>query len=221
MAYFTPDMHILQQKILDLSRRENIRKLSYAEMGRLLNEPHSQNVKHHLGQLMKKGFLKITKGGHSIIPADEISNTNNFLSIPIVGMASCGPALTLAQEQIEGYLQVSKSTIPQYKPDSTFAVKPIGNSMNNAQIGEERLSLEEGDYAIIEKRSGSISDFNNQYVLSIIDGMANIKKFTYDEKQKRIVLKSESKQTFPPIIIHESDLEFYMVNGIVKTVIKA
>lgn len=214
-------MHILQKKILDLSRTVDLGKMTLREVGQLVGELHPQNVKHHIEQLKKRGFLKSSRDGHSLFPADKAIDTNMFYSIPILGSASCGPALSLADEKIDGYLQISKSVIPNFNQTITFAVKASGNSMNNASIGNSGLSLEEGDYAVIEKYLGNADDFDNKYVLSIIDGMANIKKFELDKVNRRIVLRSESKQDYAPIVIQDQDFESYMVNGVVKTVIKA
>ena len=57
-------------------------------------------------------------------------------------------------------------------------------------------------------------------VLSVISGLANIKRLTEDKANKQIVLQSESSQFFPPIHIHEDDLDEYLVNGKVIEVIK-
>jgi len=57
-----------------------------------------------------------------------------------------------------------------------------------------------------------------QYIVSIIDEMANIKKFVPDPQNKRIVLKSESTNEYLPIFIHEEDK--YEISGRVVGVIK-
>ncbi len=54
--------------------------------------------------------------------------------------------------------------------------------------------------------------------MSIIDGMANIKKFHRDKANKQIALVSDSTQRSPPIYIHEDD--DFMINGKVVQVIK-
>ena len=58
------------------------------------------------------------------------------------------------------------------------------------------------------------------YILSIISGLANIKRFTEDKIHRQVVLQSESSQFFPPIHIHEDDMDEYLVNGKVVEVIK-
>ncbi len=59
---------------------------------------------------------------------------------------------------------------------------------------------------------------NGDIVLSIIDGMANIKRFFLDKANNQVVLVSDSTKEFPPIYIHEDD--DFMINGKVVQVIK-
>ncbi|MDO8524695.1 MAG: S24 family peptidase, partial [bacterium] len=78
--------------------------------------------------------------------------------------------------------------------------------------------IDSGDYVVID--GDNISPMNGQYVLSIIDGMANLKRFYKDSKEKQIRLESESKMETKPIYIREEDFGDYMINGVVLEVIK-
>lgn len=91
-----------------------------------------------------------------------------------------------------------------------------GDSMNEADIDGE--SIEDGDYVIVDssQKDPQIGD----YIVSIMEGSANIKKYGKDSKRKRIVLLSESKSFYPPMYIHERDFSSYFVNGKVIKVIK-
>lgn len=210
-------MHVTQQRILFLANSTNIANLKLREIGDKVGEPHPQKVKHHLNQLLKKGFLRQDKDQTVISPINSSrDNDELFLSVPILGSANCGQALTFAEEQYEGYLQISKSLIPNYVQNEMFVVKAIGNSMNRANI--KNKSIEDGDYVVIDKRPKS--SFNGKYVLSIINGMANIKKLISDPDNKQLVLISESSQQYNPIYIHENDFSNYLINGEVIEVIK-
>ena len=88
--------------------------------------------------------------------------------------------------------------------------------MNKASVGGK--NIEDGDYVIIDGQDKHPKD--GDYVLSIINGMANIKKFVKDEKNNMVVLLSESRQYFPPIYIHEDDLSDYVISGKVVQVIE-
>ena len=86
--------------------------------------------------------------------------------------------------------------------------------MNKTKINGN--TIEDGDYLIID--SSDTNPKNGDVVLSVIDDMANIKKYIWDEKNHQVVLVSESTKDIPPIYIHEDDS--FLVNGKVIQVIK-
>jgi SOS-response transcriptional repressor LexA len=170
-----------------------------------------------LDQLFKKGLLK--KNGSKVLKL-EAESDDQFFYIPVCGSANCGQAVAFANENIEGYLTVSRRLLrTQFQNNTTFAVKAVGNSMNKASV--HGTSINDGDYVVIDCRQRSLNDYNNNYVLSIIGGMANIKRLVIDRVNNRIQLLSESNESFPPIYIHEEDFGEYMVNGLVADVIKS
>ncbi len=206
-------MHIIQQKLLDLSKQVNLGSMTLREIGKLIGVDHPQKVKHHMKQLEKKGFLK-SDGRHGIVEKikDGLDAVSNLISIPILGTANCGPATFFADENFEGYLKVSPGIV--HKRNGFFAIKASGNSMNRADI--KGHSIEDGDFVIVNSDDKSPKD--GDYVLSIIDDVANIKRFRIDKENNQIVLISESASDFPPIFIHPDD-EFN-VSGKVVQVIK-
>lgn len=206
-------MHPIQKKILELSTVRNLGNFKLREIGQLVGELHPQKIKHHLKQLEKKGLLRINKEKKLIENAKNIPDQPNLRSVPIVGVANCGEAKNFADECIEGYLKISPKLISK-NSDKLFAIKATGDSMNRANINGQ--SIEEGDFVLVDGNQQSPLD--QSYILSIIDGMANIKKFKKNGNQ--IMLVSESNQDYPPIIIHQDDLNNYMVNGEVVQVIK-
>ena len=153
-----------------------------------------------------KGGLPASGGG--------ASRTSSLLSVPILGTADCGPATMFADQNIEGYLKISKNVLGLKAIGDFFAIRAFGNSMNRAKIAGR--NIEQGDYVIVDPKQKS--PHNGDYVLSIIDNVANIKKFFRDVKNKLIMLLSESTETYPPIYIGQS--ENYFVSGKVIYVIK-
>ena len=135
-----------------------------------------------------------------------------FISIPIVGSANCGPATIYADQNIEGYLKISKRLAPNKK--SVFALRAEGNSLNKANI--DGKNVESGDFVIVDSENTSPHD--GDYVVSVIDGMANIKKYRLDESHSRIALLSESTQEYSPIFIHKNDN--FRISGKVVDVVK-
>jgi len=206
-------MHSIQEKIVQLLQEKNLSGMTLREIGDLVGEKFPQKIKHHLDQLTKRGLIKIDKATKTIsrAAAGAIKNTQ-LISIPIVGSANCGPATIFANENIEGYLRISKSILRKFK--NIFAIRAQGISMNKATVNG--MTIEDGDYLLVD--SEQTDPRNGDIVLSVIDDMANIKKYVWDEENNQIVLVSQSTKDIPPIYIHEDDS--FMINGKVIQVIK-
>ena len=206
-------MHNIQEKLLQVMQNKNLNGMTLREIGEMIGEKFPQKVKHHLDQLQKRGLVKIDRTKKTIMKSigGAIKNTQ-LISIPIVGSANCGPATIFANENIEGYLKISKTILRKFK--NIFAIREQGLSMNRAMVNGN--TIEDGDYLLVD--SDQTSPSNGDIVLSVIDDMANIKKYVWDEANNQIVLVSESTKDIPPIYIHEDDS--FMINGKVIQVIK-
>lgn len=135
------------------------------------------------------------------------------IQVPVMGSANAGPATLFAEENIAGYLKVSRSLLN--RRDGVFALRVEGDSMNNAKIGDK--NLEEGDFVLID--SAYRNPRNGDYVLSVMDGCANLKKFHRDSKTGDIMLLSESKNPkHKPIFVSSED--DFMINGKIIGVVK-
>ena len=190
--------------------------MSLREIGKLIGQANQpQKVKHHLLQLEKKGLLNINRSNRIVVrTAPGLIHNSKLISVPILGSANCGTATIYADQNIEGYLRVSGKILSRKK--DVFAIKASGYSMNKANINGD--SIEDGDYVVVDPKYRSVK--NGDYVLSIVDGVANIKRFFKDTASKRIILLSESSASYSPIFIHFDDLDRYLVNGKIIQVIK-
>jgi len=92
----------------------------------------------------------------------------------------------------------------------------VDSSLVNKGDDVDILYIEDGDYLIVE--SSSKKPKNGDIVVSVFDGLANIKKFHFDQENNRVVLISESTKDFPPIFIHEDD--DFNITGYVTQVVK-
>lgn len=207
-------IHPIQNKLLGILPKINLKKMSLRDVALLVDETHPQKIRHHLVQLEKKGFIEINKKTGEIKKINPaIKRKDSIVAVPIYGCADCGEATMLAEENLEGYIKVSHKLIGNVK--NIFAVKAQGLSMNRAKVNS-KLPIEDGDYVLIDPDNRSPK--NGEYVLSVIDDAANIKRFFWDKKNSQITLASESSEDILPIFIHQDDN--YMVNGVVKNVIK-
>lgn len=208
-------MHRLQAKILRLAEQIDISKLSLRQLGGLIGEQHAQNVSYHRDQLIRQGLLSRNLKPTAKVGGDD--GRAHLAAIPIVGSANCGPAELLAQENIEGHLWVSPKLINPRRRNKLIAVHAVGDSMNAAKQVPGG-PIDEGDFVIVDYTNRSPE--NGDYVLSVIDDAANIKRFYQDPETKEVSLVSESTTQAPPIFIHPEDNWDYMVNGVVERVLK-
>jgi len=207
------------KKILDFSKENDIPAIGYRETARRLGIENPQTVIYYLNKIKSQGWIyydsKTKKNKAAKLAAFSV---DNFFNIPVVGAANCGPALELAQEQIRGYVKISKTSLKRSNPSGLIAIKAVGDSLNRADIHGD--SVENGDYVIIDCKKNAPD--NGDYVLSVIDGSANLKRFYQDIKKREIRLVSESTHEIPPIVLHDDDIDGsgYLVNGVVLRVIK-
>ena len=207
-------MHRIQEKILNLAESSSLNGLSLRKIAGKIgeNKDQPQKINHHLLQLQSKGLIhwdKKKKIIRRIISGK--TEKSGLVSIPILGAANCGPATLFADQNVRGYLKISKQFLPRNKKN-IFAIRAVGPSMNKANI--EGNSIEDGDHILID--SNYQNPQNKEYILSVIDDVANIKKFI--KEKDKIILLSESTEDIPPIYIHEDDK--YLINGKVVQVIK-
>ncbi len=209
-------MHEIQSKIMVLALKTELSQLTLRDIGERvgLGREKPQIIKHHLQQLVKRGLLRNKDGKYFRVIVQEENKKSGLISLPIYGLANCGEALAIANDQVQGYLKVSPGIIKNKK--KVFVVKAKGNSMNKAFIGLD--NIDDGDYVLIDAESKNPE--NGDYILSIIDGSANIKRFKKDDSRGMIVLLSESSSDYDPIYIHQSDLHSYSVAGKVVGVLK-
>lgn len=217
-------MHPIQEKLLELSKKQNLAKLSLRDMAQGIGMPKEspQKIKHHLLQLQKKGFLSIDRAKGMMSRASSepdwakglLHKASRLFSIPIIGTANCGPATIFAEQNFEGFLRASNKLVGRLKPAGLYAVKADGTSMNRAKIKGKRI--EDGDYLIVDSEDKSVG--TGDVVLAIIDSKATVKRFIDDRANGQIVLMADSSYDYEPIYLHPSD--DFSISGKVVSIIK-
>ncbi|MFA6145935.1 MAG: S24 family peptidase [Patescibacteria group bacterium] len=206
-------MHKTQLKLLELIEKRNLNGLSLRDIGELIGiEDNPHVIRHHLLQLKRRELIYWDQQKKEIRKNFKgVNKESGLVSIPILGAANCGPATIFAEQNIQGYLKISKHFLPKVVKN-IFAIRAVGSSLNKAKI--KNNSIEDGDYVLIDGNYPNPQ--NKDYVLSVIDDVANIKRFI--KEKDKIILLSESTEDIPPIYIHRRDK--YMINGKVIQVIK-
>lgn len=159
--------------------------------------------------LEKKELIRRDDKKIYLVENDNYSNFDNIFSLPVYGLASCGDALAYAQENVDGYLQVSKSLFRKSEPAQLFAVKALGDSM-------DRDGVNNGDYVIFEKFSGQ-AELEGKIVVAVINGMATIKRFKKVGGGVIGLFPNSKNKNHQPIFIHESDS--ILIAGVFKKIL--
>jgi len=94
----------------------------------------------------------------------------------------------------------------------------IGQEASTVSGRPNRVLRLDGDYVIVRKENAYVP-FDNEIVVSIIGGLANIKRFMRDTLNGRILLLPDSyrNKDFAPIIISEDD-DFQMEAKVVDVI---
>jgi repressor LexA len=206
-------MNPIQQKLLDIAKLEDIERLRRVDLVEMVNCEYPSQITHHLKQLVKRGDL-VRKDGR-LVPA--LRTNAGLVMIPVMGEADCGEATRYADGRIVDNLAVSPSVLKPKLSERLYALVARGDSMNRATV--EGKTIENGDYIVIEKRD-DYEPKDGDIVVSIIAGLANVKRLRRDNARQRILLLSEShrQDDFAPIVI--SDRDDFAVEGKVVDVIK-
>lgn len=210
-------MHEIQKKLLSLAQHDDIADMSLRRIGERIGVEHAAQVRHHLNQLIGQGYLSENAEGKMVAAESLSENSINLLSVPFMGEADCGEATKFATGEIQGYLSISPKLTRCTTSKDLYALKARGDSMNRANIGGK--TIDDSDYVLVKKCDAAEVE-DGDYVVSMIDGLANIKRFKLDKTHGRVVLSSESHNYYPPIIIAAEDIGYYQVAGKVVDVIK-
>lgn len=206
-----------------LSTDIDLRSFSIRELGRKLaiegKAIHPETIKFHWKKLFESKEVAYLYDGRTstrqLSSVDNISLPDNtkLVTIPVFGIADCGPAIQVADQQDLGTLRISSRLLKTKNYDSLYSLKASGSSMNNTSINGR--SIDDGDYVIVDRNRNAPR--NGDCVVAIINGLANIKKFYHE--QDRIVLVSESTEQYDPIFITPEDQSDNLIGGTVIQVV--
>jgi SOS regulatory protein LexA len=217
-------MHLLttkQEQVLNLIKdfwqKEN-KSPSLSELQNLLikeglKAKSKRSVVQYLDSLEKKGLITRNNPNRSVFLVENLKKFNDLVKIPLYGEANAGNPLVFAEDNIQGFLKVSKKLLR--KIENLFALKISGDSMNKCQI--DKKFIEDGDYVIVDKNNNNF--FNNDIVLAIVEGCATIKKLKKTLLGEIVLLPESNNPKHQPIYIHNTDSFF--LNGKVVNILKS
>lgn len=207
-------MNETREKLLALARQRDISQMGLRELARLLDVNSPQTIKFHLKKLHDAGLIDFSK------PSVQIDKNklgpSSLIRIPIMGKVSAGPATQRADNTICGYLRISSNLLQSKNYKDLFALKVVGTSMNRANVSGS--NVKDGDYAIVDRSKRSPS--NGDYIIAVVDELANLKKFHYDKANNQVVLISESSEDYSPIFVHPEDSNEGLISGTVVQILR-
>lgn len=213
----TKNLTQLQSDLLKLAQTRDINKMSLRQIGTLLGGEHPYAVQLAKKSLIKEGRFIYNARTDAVSLPQNTFTANSLIQIPILGRVSCGVATELAFSGPHDFLPVSPSLVNTKRWDNIFALIATGDSMNQSSI--QGNSVDDGDYVIVRKTDDYVPK-DNDYVISRIDGVYNLKKLRIDQAQRRVVLLSESTEEYMPIFIAKEDIYNYSIEGLVIDVVK-
>ena len=146
-----------------------------------------------------------------LVENESFANLKNIFSIPVYGLASCGEALAYAEDNVDGFLQISKALFRGADSAKLFAVKTLGDSMDKEGISD-------GDYAIFEKYDYSAGkELEGKIVVAVINGMATIKRYKKVSEEIIGLFPHSTNNVHQPIFIHSTDS--ILIAGVFKKVL--
>lgn len=218
-------MNDKSNKLLGIAATRNLNEFGLRELGRMIGENGKeeapQTVKFHWRKLYEAGkidYLPRTRQTRTSIKnyveKQSLGDGKSLISIPVRGVANCGPASLYADDANMGYIHISSTYLKTNRYDDLYAIVASGDSMNQTKIDGKPIN--DGDYVIVDRSVSQPNDGDR--VVAIVNGLANIKRFL--RERGRIVLVSESSEHFDPIFIHPEDQDEALIAGKVVQVVQ-
>jgi len=193
-----------QKEILEFIKKTTFKKgvsPTFREIMQFFGFKSIKTVQDHLKALEKKGYIKKDPNKSRSIVLDDFSKAlKDTIRVPILGQISAGKPI-LAEENIEGYINLDKFLIKHSK--DIFALKVKGDSMTGAGILD-------GDYVIVKKQP---TVENGSIACILIDNEATVKRFY--KKENYIELKPENPDYKPIIKIRDTTTDILILGKVV------
>ncbi len=207
----TRKQNLILETIRESIEQESKNPTAYGVHNALESEGHNVGVLKGTVQVVealeKRGLIKRDSSKKIyIVKNEDFSDLKNIFSVPVFGLAACGEALAFADDNVEGYLQVSKSLFRKEKPVQLFAVKALGDSMNKADIND-------GDYVVFKKHENG-EELDGKIVVVVINGMATIKEYQTLKDNMIGLFPQSHNEKHQPIYLDKSDQ--FLVAGVFR-----
>lgn len=181
---------------------------SVEELRRELGVASTRTVFRYLQMLDEDGAIERRPGAPGVKLLKPRSEGAQTRAVAVVGRVPAG-ALMLAEENIEGWIHLSKA-MASPTSDKFFLLRVRGTSMNRAKVGGN--TIDDGDLVLVRQQPVAR---NGDIIVGIVDGEATVK--TLVKAPGYVILKPESKdKSHSPIVVERH----FRVAGKVTHVLK-
>ena len=214
MTTLTPKQEMILGNIREFIDQQKENPTSY-RLQKFLSAQGSRDslksVMQVIESLEKKDLIKRDSDKKIYLVENEsFANLKNIFSIPVYGLASCGEALAYAEDNVDGFLQISKAIFRGADSARLFAVKALGDSM-------DKKGINDGDYVIFEKYEGRDDALEGKIIVAVINGMATIKNYKRVSDEIIGLFPHSTNTMHQPIFIHSTDS--ILIAGVFKKVL--
>lgn len=213
-SHLTPKQKLVLQAIKSYFAKNgqmpSIRQLrdELAHHGLDIKSPRSVFI--YLNSLEEKGLITRPSRTEGIKLTHD--SDASFIDVPVLGMANAGSPTLIAEQNVEGYIKLSKRLSSSKK---LFAIRISGDSMNLSTINGKHIN--DGDYILVDQGQSNFK--NGDKVLVVIDSLATVK--TYRQVEPGVIgLFPESSNTIHQPIYLTPDDDF-IINGKVIDVLRS
>ncbi len=177
------------------------------ELRQVLGLGSTRTVLRYLRWLEEEGHIERWPGARGLRLLKASGRGTETRAVPVVGVVAAGLML-LAEENIDGWVQVPKKMAPERT--RYFLLRVRGDSMNNARVAGEKI--EDGDLVLVRQRATAD---DGEIVVALVNGEATIKRFARGPGY--YVLKPDSSNPKHRPIVVDRD---FRIQGVVVRVLK-
>jgi|SRR3989344_1679283 len=194
---------------LKKSIEENGQSPTIRELRIMLKFSSPRAVTQYLEALERKGLIereRHTARGIRLREVRREEDAGATVMIPVIASAGCDQVSVLAERRFDDYVCVAKEALEGRRLDNVVSIKAVGDSMDEAGVGD-------GDYVLVEITHAI---YDNDLVVAILDNCAVIKKIEF--ANNAVILKPVSSDPqYRPIIVNRSFQIFGKVIDVIRT----
>ena len=159
------------------------------------------SISQYIQVMVDRGLIEKENGARGLVTPNMKKLHKEMLSVPIIGAIACGTPV-LSEENIETVVTLPRELTGT---GNFYLLRAYGDSMIDAGI-------EDGDLVLVHNTHQAQ---DGQIVVALVENETTLKRFHFDEANKKVILHPENK-TMQDMIFDEVSIQGVAVNVIKK-----